>query len=51
MSNFLTKSLKKLNQMMHSGGGMFGFAVGGSGRVNYRREVGNLLDASVVMAS
>lgn len=52
MSNFLTKSFKKMTQMLHGGGGgsFFGLSLGGRGRLNYRREVGNLLDASVVMA-
>lgn len=52
MSNFLTASFKKMTRMLHggSGGSFFGFSLGGRGRVNYQREVGNLLDASVVMA-
>lgn len=50
MSNFLTKSFKKMTRVLHGGGGFFGLALGGRGRLNYRREVGNLLDASVVMA-
>ena len=52
MSNFLSKSVKRLGQMLHGGtyGGFIGFLGNQRGRVNYAKEVGNLLDASVVMA-
>jgi HK97 family phage portal protein len=48
--NVFTKSFKALRQMWHGGGSLFWLALGGGGRVNYRREVGSMLDASVVMA-
>ncbi len=53
MSNFLTKAL---NRIRHGGAGgsgggfMAAFFGGGRRGTNYRREVGDLLDASVVMA-
>jgi HK97 family phage portal protein len=50
MSNIFVKSFKAVTRMLHGGGSFFGLSVGGQGRVNYKREVGSLLDASVVMA-
>lgn len=53
MSNIFVKSFKAVERMLHGGSGsanFFGMSVGKPGRVNYQREVGSLLDASVVMA-
>jgi HK97 family phage portal protein len=51
MSSIFVKSFKAVTRMLHGGSGsFFGMAVGGKGRVDYKREVGSLLDASVVMA-
>ena len=49
--NVFTKSMKALGRMMHGGGdgSFFAFGVRG-GKRNYRRLVGSMMDASVVMA-
>lgn len=51
MSSIFVKAFKAVERMLHGGSGsFFGMSVGGKGRVDYKREVGSLLDASVVMA-
>lgn len=53
MSNIFVKSFKAVERMLHGGSGsanFFGMSIGKAGRVDYKREVGSLLDASVVMA-
>lgn len=48
--NLFTKSMKALGRMLHGGNTAF-FTVGGrAGKRNYRRLVGSMMDASVVMA-
>lgn len=50
MSSIFARSVKALRQMLHGTAAWGGFFGGGGRRFNYRREVGSMLDSSVVMA-